>query len=385
MKGLKILVVDDDVMVLDLLARMVRRMGHLSEAVGSSVEAINRLQKEDFDVLITDLHLDQMTGLEVIHLLKPLRPYTVPVIMTGYGSRDETLAALKEGVFDFIEKPVPNREFLEAVIERAGHRSKLLRERDQLLDSLREKSWKQSEHIKQLRRAYARLREYESERDADLMRAQRIQQNMLPPGFPAGRGFDYFGCFFPCELLGGDFFDIVTLDGDEVALLLADVAGHGVGAAMLTVMIRQLIHARLLEKGRRLLLQNPAEVMTYLNNGLFEQQFDDPHHVTMVYIVLNTSTGAFRLANAGHTAPLVLSRNGTARPVLVAGPGLGIARGGTSRSWKVVWNPVSICSFTRMDSPMGSKVPTASRSPIPQSGVVSTRWPPRLTGVVTSA
>lgn len=324
MKGLRILVVDDEKSVLRALRVLIERAGHECETISSSIEAINRLKEKDFDVLVADLHLPELNGLQIIHLIKPLRPYLVPLILTGFGTREETLSALKEGVFDLVEKPISNPEVFSMVLERAGYRSRLMRERDQLTDSLKRKNRVLETNIKHLRRAYARLQEHERQRDHDLRRAQMIQQSLLPRGFPSGHGFDCFGFYRPCQLLGGDYFDAIPLGDGRLAIYLADGVGHGVGAAMLTVIIRELIHSQLMSRHQRGIFAHPIAMLEFLNQGLLDQAIDVPHHVTMGCLVLDARGHRLSYANAGHTEPLLISADGTDHAIKIHGPALGL-------------------------------------------------------------
>ena len=97
-------------------------------------------------------------------------------------------------------------------------------------------------NLAKLYQAYEQLMQHEERQEVDLRQAQHLQQSLLPAGFPQLSGMSLFGYYRPCEWLGGDFFDIVQLDETRLAVYLTDVSGHGVHAAMVTVILRELIH-----------------------------------------------------------------------------------------------------------------------------------------------
>jgi anti-anti-sigma regulatory factor len=160
---------------------------------------------------------------------------------------------------------------------------------------------------------------------AGLGRAQRLQQSLLPRALPALRGMDFFGFYQPCEQLGGDFFDLIPLRDNRVALFLADVAGHGVRSAMVTVILHQLIQSQRLEHAESGLLSEPALALSYLNRALKAQPFDEPIHVTMGYTVVDAASGDVCYASAGHPRPIVIRReSGRIETLSARGLGLGL-------------------------------------------------------------
>ena len=148
--------------------------------------------------------------------------------------------------------------------------------------------------------------EKEKERiGAELNVATQIQADMLPrifPAFPERNEFDLFASMAPAKEVGGDFYDFCLVDDDHIALVMADVSGKGVPAALFMVIAKTLI------KNRALLGESPATVLKNVNEQLCEGN-EAELFVTVWLAVIEISTGKGMAANAGHEHP-VLRRAG---------------------------------------------------------------------------
>jgi len=100
-----ILIADDEPDVLDLCQRILRAEGYRVEPVKSGYEAVERIRRESFDLLLTDIKMPGMNGLETAQAVKETDPGIICVIMTGYSTMDTAIEALKLGVDDFVLKP----------------------------------------------------------------------------------------------------------------------------------------------------------------------------------------------------------------------------------------------------------------------------------------
>ena len=115
MSGVKVLVVDDEAVIRKGLCRVMEGRGYQAESSESGFEAIEKLQKAPFDIVITDLKMPGMDGIEVLRAIKILQP-DVPVIMiTGYSTVDTAVDAMKNGAFDYISKPFTPDQMIEMV------------------------------------------------------------------------------------------------------------------------------------------------------------------------------------------------------------------------------------------------------------------------------
>ena len=141
---------------------------------------------------------------------------------------------------------------------------------------------------------------------AELDVAKTIQASMLPctfPAFPNRNEFDVFASMTPAKEVGGDFYDFFLIDPDHFAMVIADVSGKGVPAALFMVVARTMI------KNTALSGCSPAEILASVNNQLCENN-EANMFVTVWIGILTISTGSMICSNAGHEFPAI-RRNGT--------------------------------------------------------------------------
>ena len=142
---------------------------------------------------------------------------------------------------------------------------------------------------------------------AELELATKIQANMLPnlfPAFPERKEFDIYATMTPAKEVGGDFYDFFLLDNDHLGLVIADVSGKGVPAALFMMMSKILI-----ANYAMLGATSPAGVLEMANNQICKNNEEDMF-VTVWFGILTISTGKVIAANAGHEYPFLKSADG---------------------------------------------------------------------------
>ncbi len=113
-----ILLVEDKESLRKMLRLTLENAGHTAEAVADGAEALARLERAHFRLVLTDLRMPGRSGLDVLRAAKAADPLLPVVVMTAYGSIDEAVQAMKDGAYDFLQKPVDSRHLL-LVVERA--------------------------------------------------------------------------------------------------------------------------------------------------------------------------------------------------------------------------------------------------------------------------
>jgi DNA-binding NtrC family response regulator len=119
-----ILLVDDQSSMRLTLTALLKSAGHTLAQAGTGADAIDKIHKNDFDLVITDLKLDQISGMEVLKATKAQNPQTEVIMLTGFGSIESAVAAMKAGAIDYLTKPVDTEE-LKLAISRAQERQQL--------------------------------------------------------------------------------------------------------------------------------------------------------------------------------------------------------------------------------------------------------------------
>ncbi|HEY9167795.1 MAG TPA: GAF domain-containing SpoIIE family protein phosphatase [Candidatus Kryptonia bacterium] len=148
-------------------------------------------------------------------------------------------------------------------------------------------------------RMFQRERNEKERMSKELLEAQSIQRSLFPPSPPVVSGFTVDGTCLPCREVGGDWFDYVPLSDGRLAVVLADVSGKGMGAAMLMSSTRSVLRL-VAESGL-----SPAKVLGRVNHVLLTD-FPAARFVTMVYAILDPKERSVVFANAGHCLPLLI-------------------------------------------------------------------------------
>ncbi len=151
---------------------------------------------------------------------------------------------------------------------------------------------------------YTMEREYKR----NLSYAKKIQMSLIPKSFPQTDQYEFSGYYSPTETMGGDIFDIKVLDDQYIAFYVADVAGHGIAAAMLTVFVKQSIEMTS-TVFRRKIINSPKQVIENLNKKLIETNFEGNPQVTIFYCVFDINSLTLTYSSAGHHSSIVIRNN----------------------------------------------------------------------------
>jgi phosphoserine phosphatase RsbU/P len=230
------------------------------------------------DLILLDVKMPEMDGYEVCARLKSAdRTRDIPVIfLTGQTEIDDETKGFEVGAVDYIHKP-----FSPAVVQ-ARVRTHLV------LRGIREQLARQLQTI-------------QSEMDT----ARQIQLSILPREIPAIRGLDIAARYIPMTSVAGDFYDFIPIDEKRIGILVADVSGHGMPAALIASMLKIALD------GQTAHAMEPARVLAGLNRALCGKF--QGHFVTAAYVVVDTERQSLLYAGAGHP-PLVIMDHSVGEP-----------------------------------------------------------------------
>ena len=158
--------------------------------------------------------------------------------------------------------------------------------------------------------------------ERDLKRAEVIQRSLLPGAPPEIAGFCVHTLYRPGHNVGGDLFDIVKIDDRRLVLVIADASGHGVSAAMLSVLFKHRL-AFADSSGRPL---RPSEALQRVNRSLLSGPTTPGMFVTCIYCLLDIEKRVAVIASAGHSPAILVGRYGKTDQVEHTGPALGLYR-----------------------------------------------------------
>ena len=290
-----LLIVDDEELNREGLARRLERHDYAVASAKSGREAIDALAERRFDLVLLDIMMPGMNGLEVLKFLRRVDSLIdLPIIMvTAKGESEDIVEAFELGANDYVTKP------LDFPVVLARIRTQLALRR--AVGQVKELEAKLDTHNRELRAAATELAAASDRHARDLEAAARVQRAFLP-GIPVEvPGARFAWAFEPCGQLAGDYLNVFRLGDRHAGLCVLDVSGHGVAAALLSVTLSQLLAG---VAGRQeSAVVPPAEVATRFARELSPEVLAG-HAFSLLYGVLALETGEFRFVSAGHPGPV---------------------------------------------------------------------------------
>ncbi len=133
----RVLVVDDEDGLRTIISQVLTDTGYEVTTAASGEAALEIFKDAPFPIVMTDVFMAEMTGVELLHEIKELEPNTQVVIMTSNASLESATAALRSGAYDYLTKPFEDLEAISAVINRAAEKVELIRQNETMVDSLK--------------------------------------------------------------------------------------------------------------------------------------------------------------------------------------------------------------------------------------------------------
>ncbi len=221
-----IFVVDDNVRNIQVVANFLKEEGYKVSVATSGKIALDSIKEHSFDLILLDIMMPDINGLEVCQKLKE-NPFTanIPIIfLTAKTDVDEITKAFELGAVDYITKPFNHKELLARV------------------------------------KTHIELSESRESKKRELEIAKRIQDSILPTNLESINGLRFKIKYLANGELSGDIYDIFEVLPGYIRIFLADATGHGINAALVTMLIKSE-YEKLKE-----IIKEPAEVLSFLNN-----------------------------------------------------------------------------------------------------------------------
>ena len=316
----EIFVVDDSKSILTFIRSILTREGYEVRSASSGREALDMLSKGAPDLFICDIMMPGMDGYELCsHLRENASTAHVPIIMlTAKDELKDKVRGLDVGADDYITKPFKPEELKARV--RAQLRVKVLQDRLRENNSvLRDTRNQLQEKVKELEEANEEIVHHQRRIEEALNLAYKVQLELLPQAPPELPGYDFRCRFIPAETIAGDFYDFIQLDENRIGIVIGDVAGKGLAAALVMVLTKTLLRTEASK------LLPPGQVLENLNAQL-RLHHNAPEAITLFYGILDVTENSLHFANAGHEFPLIVSKSGgiEVKELGVGGPFLGI-------------------------------------------------------------
>jgi sigma-B regulation protein RsbU (phosphoserine phosphatase) len=301
----RVLVADDQPDVRVALNLLMRAAGLETDSAGNVDEVRRKLESGSYDLLLLDLNYERDTtsgreGLDLLTELHERDPLLPVVVMTGWGSIEMAVEAMRRGARSFVHKPWDNSA---------------------LSDAIR----REVEQGRAARRAERRAARERSD-------AQAMQRALLPSSLPEVPGCALAARWKPALAFGGDCYDVVQLTDTQFAISVADVCGKGLPAALVMSNLQASVRAFASSDS------TPQHVAAKVNGALVRND-GLRRFVSFFYAVYDATTREMTFANAGHYPPLVVSADGSVKRLETGGMVLGVFDATSFEQEKVVLAP----------------------------------------------
>lgn len=281
----RILIIDDEELIQEILANHLEGRGFRVTQASDGQAGLDQIRRDPPDLVLCDLRMPGLDGLQVLSSVSREFPELPILVVSGLGGISDAIQALKLGAWDYVTKPIEDMAILEHAIQHALERARLRRENREYREYLETVN-------EQLQQTLRRLREDETA-------ARRIQFQLLPENEKSYRNYRFSRHLLTSQYLSGDFVDYFAIDGDHVGFYIADVSGHGVSSAFVTVMLKSYmgryreLHRQKRDKG----ILNPAETLSRLNREVFSCHMDK--YLTMFYGVIDRANNQLCYSGGG--------------------------------------------------------------------------------------
>jgi sigma-B regulation protein RsbU (phosphoserine phosphatase) len=290
----KILVLDDEEDTQDLfLQRFDRQIAdgtYEFSFANNAEEAQNSLQNKSFDIFVSDINVAGMDGISFINQLRKNCPLMRTVVVSAYGDINTLRAAMRGGAHDFVVKPIDFKD---------------------LSDTLE----KTAQVVATLKQADATTKKLSAISD-ELDVSAKLQKSILPGNMVKKGCIELWADTIPAAEVGGDFYDYFWLSENRLGIVMADVSGKNVSAAMFALIAKTLI------KSFSRIYTSPAECFKHVNLTLYGENVATMF-VTAIYGIVDMEKNEMVYTNAGHP-PIVVVHPDSNPIFLSCDPGIAL-------------------------------------------------------------
>lgn len=292
-----ILVIDDETDVRQVFSTYLSSVGHQVLQAKNGRIGLELIRAQKPAVVLCDLRMPEMGGLALLEAVTDEFEDMPVILVSGEGELSDTIQALKLGAWDYVTKPT-RMPVLKHAVDRALERVRLLREN--------------REYQSQLESSNRRLRESLTRLQQDEAIGRQIQFQLLPQDDLYYGPCRFSRTLLPSLSLSGDFVDYFQIDAGHLGFYLADVSGHGVSSALVTVILKISMSHHLedywQQKSRMIL--DPIALLDDFNDTLLGRKLDK--HLTIFYGIIDLENNVLRYANGGQFPFPILHDGGQA-------------------------------------------------------------------------
>jgi len=297
----KVLIIDDEEVIRNLFKRLVSKGGYEFHGAEDGPAGLKAIEEVQPDLVFCDLKMPNMDGMEVVRKVKETNKDLPIIILTGHGGMDNAVEAVKLGAYDFIRKPVDDINALLIEIDRAVESYNLVKKNKNLTEELQVINSQLEEKVEKrtadLNKTLEDLKLAQGKINEEIKTVSVLQKGLLPEAPPSIEGLDAAAIYLASSEVGGDYYDYINLGNDRLAIVVADVSGHGLAAGFVMTMVKVML--LYINKQQSSSVETLKALNEVLSNHIPTNNF-----VTMIYGVLDLQAKTFSFINAGHD-PLV--------------------------------------------------------------------------------
>ncbi len=279
--GISILYVEDEDYIRSNMVRSLERRVKKIYSAANGLEGLESFKRYEPDLVITDIKMPVLNGLEMIKKIRKLKEDTKFIMLSAHSDTSSLLEAIEIGVQGYILKPFQTQKLFKLIEEQAD------------IIILDKKVIEQSKKINELYNALI----------IDLETAGSVQSYLLPDYLIVERDLFFSSTYVPSSKIGGDLYDIIKISETEYISYIGDISGHGVKAALLMTAVKTTI-TRIIEDEK---LHEPHLILNRLSTILTRELFSSDY-MTMLLCYINCEKNYIKILNAGHP-PLILYHN----------------------------------------------------------------------------
>lgn len=282
----RILLIDDEETILDNLKFILELEGYQVITASNGREGLRIIsENRDIDTVISDMKMPGLSGLDVIRSVREVDPDIGVIILTGHGDMDNAIQSMREGAFDYLNKPV-NADKLILCLERVVRKTALIRENRRLhQDIVRKNLFFQSIN--------------ES--------ARQILMNMIPRELPRLDGLRLSCIYQCCENVGGDMYDVFEI-GDKSVFYVSDVCGHGLLSAVTTMILKSAVSNFRYLYHKAGMIPDIEEVVEHANGEMYANTASNLF-ATLFIGIYDRKTHVMDYISAGHVDQYLVTGN----------------------------------------------------------------------------
>lgn len=316
-----LLIIDDDTIVRQSTMAYLEDSGFEVIGAADGASGLEMLRQSPPDLILTDLRMPVMDGLQVLKAVYELQPDLPVIVISGAGVMGDVVEALRLGASDFLIKPVVDMEVLVHSVRKSLERRDLLDQNKRYREELEAANRDLKDNLQVLER--------------DHVAGRQVQKRLLPPTPVYKAGYEIAQRIVPSLYLSGDCIDYAYASDRYLAFYLADVSGHGASSAFVTIWLKHLVTRMAQEEGlfsdAESFVTGPATMLERVNKDLHKSRLS--HHLTVFVGVVDTHENKLSYSVAGHLPMPVLLVDGKAEYLPGRGKPVGIFK--KDVSWQV--------------------------------------------------